>query len=279
MSSERSLPDIIDISTFKDKANPRNEFPKEEVPRDLNTDETRTRQKIALACRIFYGEGLCENLGPEFAGHVSVKVGQNRILVVGHLHGSGRGLNDVTAEDIIAVDLNGKLLEGRHEPVDEIVIHTSIYKARKDVNSVVHLHPQFATAIGSTSTRILPSFLKSCYFVDVPILDIGPALLISEQSASKMVTKMGKRNVIIHKGHGVVTSGKSLEEACIIALLLEGSAKMQYISSQFGKVIPFKRAEAIEFAKKQHFETNASFWLYYENKWKKKSQAHSATFE
>jgi ribulose-5-phosphate 4-epimerase/fuculose-1-phosphate aldolase len=237
----------------------------------LNSSEANLRTRIADACRICYDEGLCESLGPEFAGHISVRTGKNRMLMPGHLHGSGRGLKDIKPEDIIAVDLNGKLLEGKHEPVEEVFIHTSIYKARDDVKSVAHLHAQFVTAIASTSTGLIPMSLKSCYFVDTPVLDIGPTLLINEKTTSKMVEKLGNRNAVIHKGHGIVTVGKTLDEACVTAFLLEGSAKMQYISSQFGKVVPFNRSDALEFAKGQHFASSyPAFWRYYENKWKNK---------
>ena len=86
-----------------------------------------------------------------------------------------------------------------------------------------------------------------------------------------MVNKLDDQDVVIHKGHGIVTVGKSLEEACVTALLLEGSAKMQYFASRFGELEPFSCAEAINFAKERHFETDSTFWRYYENKWKKKT--------
>ena len=234
----------------------------------LKNDEAKLKQRIALACRICYEEGMCEQLGPEFAGHISIRTGPNRILMPGHLHDSGRGLKDIRADDIIAVDLNGKRLEGKHDPVEEVVIHTSIYKARSDAKSVVHLHAPFSTAIASSASNILPIMLKSCYFVDTPILDIGPTLLKDEKTTSIMAKKLGDRQALIHKGHGIVTVGRSLEEACTLALFLEGSARMQYISGQFGRLVPFTREQALDFAKKGNFVEDSSYWRYFENKWK-----------
>ena len=231
-------------------------------------DEKQLKQRIALACKICYEEGLCEQLGPEFAGHISVRTEPNRILMPGHLHDFGKGLRDITAEDIIAVDLNGKRLEGIHEPVDEVVIHTSIYKARNDARSVAHLHAPFSTAIASSASRIQPIMLKSCYFVDTPMLDIGPTLLKDEKTTSIMAKKLGNHRALIHKGHGIVTVGKSLEEACTLALFLEGAAKTQYVTRQFGRLVPFTREQALEFAKKGNFVEDSSYWRYFENKWK-----------
>ncbi len=236
----------------------------------MKADEAKLKQRIALACRICYEEGLCEHHGPEFAGHISVRVDENRILMPGHLHDFGKGLKDISAEDIIVVDLDGKRREGKHEPVDEVVIHTSIYKARGDAKSVTHLHAPFSTAIASSSSRIRPVMLKSCYFVDTPILDIGPTLLKDEKTTSKMVKKLGDHRALIHKGHGIVTVGKSFEEACTLALFLEGAAKMQYIAGHFGELEPFSQEQALEFAKKGNFLEDSSYWRYYENKWRKK---------
>lgn len=234
----------------------------------LKIDEAKLKQRIALACKICYEEGLCEQLGPEFAGHISVRTEPNRILMPGHLHGSGKGLKDIRADDIIAVDLNGKQLEGKHDPVEEVVIHTSIYKARSDAKSVAHLHAPFSTAIASSASSILPVMLKSCYFVDTPILDIGPTLLKDERTTSIMVKKLGAQRALIHKGHGIVTVGRSLEQACTLALFLEGAAKMQYISRQFGRLVPFSHEQALDFAKKGNFVEDNSYWRYFENKWK-----------
>jgi ribulose-5-phosphate 4-epimerase/fuculose-1-phosphate aldolase len=233
----------------------------------LNQRELALAKKIASACRIFYQERICESFGPEFAGHISVLAEKNRVLIPGHVHNLGRGLRDINPEDVIAVDLEGKLLEGKHDPVDEVAIHTSIYRARHDVKSVAHLHPPFATALSGTSSKILPISLKSCYFTDVPVLDTGPRLLSDEKSTAQMTRKLGTRNAIIHKGHGTVTVGESLEEACGTTLLLEGAARDQAISRQLGRLAPFERTKALKFAR-EGILAGDYIWRYYENKWK-----------
>lgn len=227
------------------------------------------KEKIALACRIAYFEGLCEQLGNEYAGHISVKIGEDRILMPGHTHQFGRGLRDMAADDMIVVDMKGKRVEGNLEPVDEVVIHTSVYKARPDVGAVVHVHPPVATALASTDGSLSYLSLRSCFFADgIGVLERGPMLIDNTEVAEDLVKNLGKRSVVIHRGHGLVTVGKSLPEACIRAVYLEGALRFQLLAQQLGHLKPFDKEQVARFSASNDLSKSDEVWLYYENKWK-----------
>ncbi|MGI0078449.1 MAG: class II aldolase/adducin family protein [Nitrososphaerales archaeon] len=227
------------------------------------------KRRIALACRIAYVEGLKEEVGNEFAGHVSVLDENNQIVMPGHVHQLGKGLNNITTDEIITVDLDGRTVEGKYEPVEEVVIHTSIYKARPEIKSVWHMHPPIAVALASTDAEILPISIRSSYFAEgVPILERGPGIIDTEDIAREMVAKLGKHNALIHKGHGVVTAGRNLEEACLLGLYLEGSARNQLNARMLGtKLIPFDRQQAVAYANAHSLNNRQNLWNYFENKW------------
>jgi ribulose-5-phosphate 4-epimerase/fuculose-1-phosphate aldolase len=228
----------------------------------------RIKHRIALACRIMYNEGLREELGFEFAGHISVKISKDKFVMPGHLHDSARGFSRLTPRDMITVDLNNNVIEGTLKPVDEVVIHSEVYKARDDARSVVHMHAPAATAIASTNEPIVPISLRSSYFSDgVPVLKLGPRLIDSQKIARELVRKLGNHSTAIHKGHGIVTVGRTLEEACFLAILLEGSARNQLYASQFGKLVPFDKTKSTEFSKQMNLAEHSEFWKYYERKW------------
>lgn len=226
---------------------------------------------MALACRILYEEGLREEIGNEAAGHVSVRFEKtNTVIMPGHLHHYGKGLRDITISDIIELDLEGKKLAGTRDPVEEYYIHTFIYKARPEINSVVHAHLPTATALASTNSTIMPISIRSSYFAEgVPILESGPGIIDNESIAEEMVKTMGGHNALIHKGHGAVVTGRCLEEACILALFLEGSAKNQLIAGQLGDLRPFEARSAIEYAISHSLDRRKDIWHYFENKWKR----------
>jgi ribulose-5-phosphate 4-epimerase/fuculose-1-phosphate aldolase len=237
-----------------------------------NQNIENIKERVALACRIAYYEGLREDFGNEPSGHISVRdeSTEGYLIMPGHLHGQGKGLRDITVDDVIVVDLDGKLVEGRHDPVEEIVIHTSIYKARPEIKSVLHLHPPAAVALASTDQTILPISIRSSYFAEgVPILERGPGIIDNEEIAEEMTKKLGNYNALIHKGHGIVTAGRNLEEACLLGIYLEGSARNQLMAKQFGGSLkPFDRQAAVEYARSHSLANRRNLWQYFENKWK-----------
>ena len=88
------------------------------------------RRRLAKAHRILTAGGIW----PLTKGHVSARIpGTDRVLILGHIHSEGRSLIDTDVDDIVTVDLEGKWLEGRIEPVDERFLHLEIMKTRPDV--------------------------------------------------------------------------------------------------------------------------------------------------
>src|SRR5574341_721003 len=69
------------------------------------------KEKLALACRVI----INENLTDRGKGHQCVRVpGKEQIILPGHLHDVGRGLEGITADDMVIIDFNGKVLEGKY---------------------------------------------------------------------------------------------------------------------------------------------------------------------
>ncbi|MHB8565832.1 MAG: class II aldolase/adducin family protein [Nitrososphaerales archaeon] len=232
------------------------------------------KRRVALANRIAYLEGLHEESGNEFSGHISVRFDGDKVIMPGHLHDFGRGLKDITPNDMILVNMEGKVIEGKREPVDEVVLHTSIYKSRPEINSVLHLHSPASVALACTDTTILQISMRASYFVEgVPILEKGPGVIDNKEIAAEMVKTLGNHNALLHKGHGVVTVGRNLEEACILGLYLEGAARNQILARQLGSLKPFSKEDALRFAQSRSLDKKTGVWKYYENKWAGRKEA------
>ena len=93
---------------------------------------------VATACRIVAQQGLAADV----LGHVSVRLDADRILL--RCRGPrDRGLLFTDADDIRVVDLNGRGdLDGGYSVPNEFHIHTELFRARADVQAVVHAHPR-----------------------------------------------------------------------------------------------------------------------------------------
>ena len=242
----------------------------------MSSKYDKIKERVALACRIAYNEGLYEHTGDEFAGHVSVRdeEDENLVIMPGHIHDKGRGFANVTKDDIIVINLDRKVIEGNIEPMEESIIHTTIYRARREIKSVTHLHAPTAVALASTDQKILMLSIRSAYFAEgVPILERGPGIILGEKDAQEMLEKMNGRNFLIHKGHGIVTAGTNLFEACLLALYLEGAARNQIVAADFGgKLVEFDRKAALDFARTHSLAEREFIWNYYENKWREETR-------
>ena len=102
------------------------------------------------------------------------------------------------------------------------------------------------------------------------MLDIGASWVISEEHGKSLVEKLGDGNAVLLRGHGVVTAGRSLEEACSIAIALEKAARMQILASLAGTPIPFAREDAKKFAEIESISIIYQ-WGYYESRLKKQN--------
>ena len=69
----------------------------------------------------------------------------------------------MTPEDIMAIDLDGNILEGKHSPSSEWRMHAAIYRTDKRVNAIVHTHSPYATAFAINHMRI-PAVLYEMVF-------------------------------------------------------------------------------------------------------------------
>jgi len=113
-------------------------------------------------------------------------------------------------------------------------MHAALYRARSEVQAVVHTHPPIATAFGIAKTEILP--LQVEIFMLLP--NGVPIVLFkqpgSEALANAVQEKMIEYDAIILENHGVVTVGSTIEIACNLNEMVEEAAKIQLLAMTLG---------------------------------------------
>ena len=139
-----------------------------------------------------------------------------------------RSLSDLNEEDIVLVDMDGNVLT-KGKPSSEVGMHLEIYKKRIDVNAIVHTHSTYATgfAFSEKKLKITESFgeIKNPYF---PIIEYEKPG--SDELAKSAGENIEDTDVLILKNHGVICVGDSLKEAKLLAVLLDETAKTQFIT-------------------------------------------------
>jgi L-fuculose-phosphate aldolase len=222
------------------------------------------KEKIAQAMRILDYLDVWE----ANYGHVSSRIpgDKNKICILGHLHdhsGEGAPLSDVGPEHMIVVDIETLEHDGRFDPPAEIYIHTEIYRAREDVNSVVHGHPEWPVALSIADQPILPvHYYSGLFHPSIPIFD-EHRLIDSRESGSAMVKALGDHVAVVLRGHGAATVGASIEESVVVMSLLNVCARLQYLAAQVGTPRPIKVAKDASRHLSEHYLGNK--WSLYRN--------------
>lgn len=180
------------------------------------------RSRLATVGRQLYKFGLV--VGVE--GNISARIpGTNKVLI----KPSGVCMGFLKPEDFIIVSLDGKKLEGKLAPSLETPMHTAIYRARTDVQGIVHSHAPTATAFGIAGVEIIPLHVEMFLYIPngVPIVPFKPPG--SKKLADAVQKAIVKFNAVTLENHGIVTVGSTVEEAFLLNRMVEECAKIQFV--------------------------------------------------
>ena len=188
-------------------------------------------RQVAIANRILPELGLATGVLAS-SGHASMRDPKDpdRFVV------KGRGyeidaLSLVAPEGMVVCDLDGFKVDGPPgitQPF-EVMLHSAIYKARPDVQSVVHVHPRYAVAMSVLGIDLVPMCNEGLDLVEQP-LPLYPhnTLIVAEEDGAEVAALLGNGKAILLQGHGAITVGGSLDEAVLTMAYLEEQAKMNW---------------------------------------------------
>jgi L-fuculose-phosphate aldolase len=175
----------------------------------------------------------------DFNGHMSCRLpGTDHVLI-----NAGKSVRSaLTADDIIAIDMDGKPVAGDVVPPMEFHIHTEIYRRRPDVNAVAHTHPVWSTLFSMTGQPVLPVTMQAA--VMGPIRTFGKTASINQKPlGEELAQALGDDRVVMLKSHGAVIAGADIVEAFVLAIYLEETARRQYLAMPLGKPYTLSAAE------------------------------------
>ncbi len=200
-------------------------------------DDRHERDLVAKSCRTLGGLDLTKAA----TGHVSQRSADGKRILIRARGPDELGVRYTTADQVIAVDLEGRKLDGADglEAPQEVYIHTWLYKTRPETKCVVHIHP--ATVVLFT---IVDKPLEPIYGAYDPgsldlVLDgiptYGRSITITNDTLGKEFSQaMGNKRVCLMRGHGITTAGASVEEATVTAIRLNELAEMNYRANLLG---------------------------------------------
>ncbi|WP_181780131.1 class II aldolase/adducin family protein [Pseudonocardia pini] len=228
------------------------------------------KEQILDALYVMLNEGLFEKA----FGHVSCRVpGTDLYCIVGHIHDTERTLFDITADEIIVIDPDGRVAQGEMEPPGEFPIHTEILRARPDVNTVVHCHPHWPVALGATRKPFKPVTYRAGTFWRGVERCPEPRQIETPERGRLVVEHLAQNRAVILAGHGVAVVGASPAQAAVLTVDLQDACRFQMEAEWAGGAHALEdeyiawRADAPADA-----ETFTAPWNYYSVKWNRKNR-------
>ncbi len=148
---------------------------------------------------------------------------------------SGVLFEDLTPADLIVVDLDGRLIEGKLKPSVDTATHLYIYRHRPDVGGIVHTHSPYATAFAALG-RPIPVYLTAMADEFGGPIPVGAyAQIGGEAIGAEIVRAIGDSPAILMKNHGVFTIGPTPTAATKAAVMVEDVARTVHLALQLGQ--------------------------------------------
>ena len=165
-------------------------------------------------------------------GNVSARDSQTGYVVI---KPSGVRYEVLRPEDMVVVDLQGTIIEGKLKPSSDTASHLYIYRERPDVGGIVHTHSPYATAFAAVGQSIPVVLTAMADEFGGPIPVGGFALIGNEDIGKVVVESIGSSRAVLLKNHGVFTIGEDAEAAVKAAVMVEDVAKTVWLAKQIGQ--------------------------------------------
>lgn len=171
------------------------------------------------------------------AGNVSARVPGHDLMLI---KPSGVSYDDLTPQNMVLCDLDGKVLEGDLAPSSDTAAQAYVYRHMPHVGGVVHTHSTYATAWASRAEPI-PCVLTMMADEFGGPIPVGPFALIGDDSIGRGIveTLEGSRSpAVLMQNHGVFTIGADARSAVKAAVMCEDVARTVHVARQLGEPVP-----------------------------------------
>jgi L-ribulose-5-phosphate 4-epimerase len=182
-------------------------------------------------CRL-HAELPRNNLVVWTSGNISGRDTATGLIVI---KPSGVHYKDLTSQNMVVVDLEGKVIEGKYKPSSDTYAHVYVYRHRPDINGIVHTHSTFATAWAAAGKSIPAILTAICDEFGGPIPVGAYAKIGGDEIGEEIIRSIGESPAILMKNHGVFTIGKTPETAVKAAVMVEDVARTVFYAMQLGQ--------------------------------------------
>ena len=194
------------------------------------------RAEVALLCRMLHRHGYHE----KHYGHITYVQDDGTIL----LSAWEKPWGETTASDVLHVDGDGVLIDGRWTVTPAIELHLAVHRMRPDVTVAVHHHPEWAT-VWSALGRVPPVYCQTgAQLDDIAFYDEYDDSVAFRDVAERNVAALGSGHAGILANHGVLVFGDSIRQALERCVALEARCRIAWRVEAIGDGRPMPPAGA-----------------------------------
>lgn len=210
-------------------------------------------QELALLARLLFHEGYDDHL----SGHITWKQDDGTILVTPW----GLTWDEITASDIMRMDIEGNPLEGRWTITPAIPLHLEFHKAREDAAVVVHNHPRWGT-VWADLHRAPPVYDQTGSMIpdDPVVYDDFNGGVHEVNNAKACVEALGDGRMALLANHGVLVVGKDIQQAHHRSVFLEWRCRQAWHVEAIGNGVPVKDEVFKKFAEPFDYVSFPGLW-------------------
>jgi len=203
------------------------------------------KESVLATAKALLQKGLVEGT----SGNVSGRMEDGTICVTP----SSIPYETMTLDDLVVLDLDGKVVEGERGPTSEKALHLACYRAFPEVGGVIHSHARFATMFALVREPVPAAIEEVVVHVggDVPVCEYRTTG--TDELGDEVASKLGDRSAVLLANHGMVTIGATPEKALHAAGVVERTAEIVWGARALGRAHPLPDKVNEDFANVYRF--------------------------
>ncbi len=218
-----------DVLAILDKKEPKNILNPEVLGfKKIDRSILSLGQEILDTCNACVREGLISGS----SGNISMRIPDEEKIIITP---STLNYDEMTAEDMVILDFDGKMVAGKRNPSVEKDLHLGIYKERDDVGAVIHSHGPNSIALSLIRDELPPVLEEFVPYVGGPVKVAKYGEAGSKDLAKNIIEALGDRNAAIAVLHGNVCCGSHLKGAMTVLRMVENVAGIYLKAAPLGE--------------------------------------------
>ncbi|MDI1269078.1 MAG: class II aldolase/adducin family protein [Polaromonas sp.] len=210
----------------------------------IHPDEWKTRVELAACYRVFAMLGWTEMI----YNHITVRLpgsvtGDQKQFLINPF---GLHYSEVTASNLVKIDLQGKVLDGSTHRVNPagFTVHAAIHDGLPDAHCVMHTHTTAGVAVACLQGGLQQTNFYTAQLHDKVAYHDFEGITIHAEEGPRLVNNIGTRQAVILRNHGLLTWGHTLPQAFAILWTLQRACEIQLATFSMGPAIAVTEAVA-----------------------------------